>query len=83
MVVKNFESVGMGLMENRHRVVLAGPPNRPLDGSQSAWTHIRDVQAQKRGVLLVGIHFLTLGAGCAAVWYAGSRDRITARTIIH
>ena len=40
-------------------MVLAGPPNRPLDGSE----HIRDVQAQKRGILLVGIHFLTLELG--------------------
>lgn len=39
MVVKNFESVGMGLMETRHGVVLAGPPNRPLDGSDRHGTH--------------------------------------------
>ena len=36
--------------------------------------HIRDVQAQKRGILLVGIHFPDTGAGCAAVWYAGTGD---------
>ena len=35
----------------------------PLDGSDRHGTFIRDVQAQKRGILLVGIIFLTLELG--------------------
>lgn len=31
MVVMNFESVGMGLMETGMALVLAGSPYRPLD----------------------------------------------------
>ena len=34
--------------------------------------HIRDVQAQKRGILLVGIHFLTLELGARQFRYAGA-----------
>lgn len=62
MVVKNFESVGMGLMETGMAWFW---PDRRI----ARWTevigmeHIRDVQAQKRGILLVGIHFLTLELG--------------------
>ncbi len=62
MVVKNFESVGMGLMETGKAWFW---PDRRI----ARWTevigmeHIRDVQAQKRGILLVGIHFLTLELG--------------------
>lgn len=82
MVVKNFESVGMGLMETGMAWFW---PDRRI----ARWTevigmeHIRDVQAQKRGILLVGIHFLTPS------WVRGSlvcRSRalaFTARTIIH
>ncbi|MFP1496165.1 hypothetical protein ACLB1Q_09170 [Escherichia coli] len=35
---ENFESVGMGLMETG-MAWLAGPPNRPLDGSDRHGTH--------------------------------------------
>lgn len=62
MVVMNFESVGMGLME---RGWLWFWPVRRI----ARWTdtigfeHIRDVQAQQRGILLIGIHFLTLEMG--------------------
>ena len=62
MVVKHFESVGMGLMETGMAWFW---PDRRI----ARWTevigmeHIRDVQAQKRGILLVGIHFLTLELG--------------------
>ncbi|EGT3573498.1 Kdo(2)-lipid IV(A) acyltransferase [Citrobacter sp. ANG330] len=62
MVVKNFESVGMGLIET-------GMAWFWSDRRVSRWTevigmeHIRDVQQQKRGILLVGLHFLTLELG--------------------
>ena len=77
MVVKNFESVGgaLGLMETG----MASLPGRAAEIAR--WTEVigmehirRAVQAQTRGILLVGIHFLTLGLGCAAVWYAGTGD---------
>ena len=62
MVVKNFESVGMGLLET-------GMAWFWSDRRIARWTevigmeHIRDVQAQQRGILLVGLHFLTLELG--------------------
>ena len=62
IVVKNFESVGMGLIET-------GMAWFWSDRRVSRWTevigmeHIRDVQQQKRGILLVGLHFLTLELG--------------------
>ena len=62
MVVKNFESVGMGLLETGMAWFW---PDRRI----ARWTevigmeHIRDVQAQQRGILLVGLHFLTLELG--------------------
>lgn len=62
MVVKNFESVGMGVMET-------GMAWFWSDRRISRWTdvsgveHIRDVQARERGILLVGLHFLTLELG--------------------
>lgn len=62
MVVKNFESVGMGVMEtgiawfwSTKRI------NRWMDAS--GLEHIRAVQDSGRGVLLIGIHFLTLEMG--------------------
>ncbi len=39
MVVKNFESVGMGLMETGMAWFWLGPQNRPLDGSDRHGTH--------------------------------------------
>ncbi|SUX65216.1 lipid A biosynthesis lauroyl acyltransferase [Citrobacter braakii] len=74
MVIKNFESVGMGVIET-------GMAWFWSDKRISRWTevigmeHIRDVQAQKRGILLVGLHFLTLELGGASVWFAGAGDR--------
>lgn len=62
LVVQNFESVGMGLMETGMAWFW---PTRRI----SRWTdtigfeHVRDVQAQNRGILLIGIHFLTLEMG--------------------
>lgn len=62
MVEKNFESVGMGLMEtgiawfwSTRRV------NRWMD--ISGLGPIRSVQDSGRGILLIGIHFLTLEMG--------------------
>ncbi|MFJ2973353.1 Kdo(2)-lipid IV(A) acyltransferase [Kluyvera sp. NPDC087067] len=62
MVVKNFESVGMGVIETgmawfwpTRRI------NRWMDAS--GLEHIRTVQDSGRGVLLIGIHFLTLEMG--------------------
>ncbi|MGZ0801008.1 Kdo(2)-lipid IV(A) acyltransferase [Kluyvera ascorbata] len=62
MVVKNFESVGMGVMETG--IAWFWPTkrvNRWMD--PSGLEHIRAVQDSGRGVLLIGIHFLTLEMG--------------------
>ncbi|WP_312559900.1 Kdo(2)-lipid IV(A) acyltransferase [Atlantibacter hermannii] len=62
MVVKNFESVGMGLMETG--MAWFWPTwrvNHWFDVSGTG--HIRAVQEQNRGVLLIGVHFLTLELG--------------------
>lgn len=62
MVAKNFESVGMGLMET-------GMAWFWSDRRMSRWMdvidfeHVRSVQAQGRGILLIGVHFLTLEIG--------------------
>lgn len=62
MVDKNFESVGMGLMET-------GMAWFWSDRRMQHWMdvsnfhHVRDVQAQGRGILLIGVHFLTLEIG--------------------
>lgn len=62
MVVKNFESVGMGVMETG--IAWFWPTkriNRWMDAS--GLEHIRAVKDSGRGVLLIGIHFLTLEMG--------------------
>lgn len=62
MLVQNFESLGMGLMETGMAWFWS---NRRI----ARWTETRgvdrvvDVLAQKRGVLLIGVHFLTLELG--------------------
>lgn len=62
MVVANFESVGMGLLETG--MARFWPTKRIARWTDSIGVeHIRDVQAQKRGILLIGIHFLTLEMG--------------------
>lgn len=72
MVVKNFESVGMGLMETGMAWFW---PDRRI----ARWTevigmeHIRDVQAQKRASCCWH-PFSDTGTGRAAVWYAGTGD---------
>lgn len=61
-VVQNFESVGMGLMET-------GMAWFWSDARMAKWSdgigieHIRALQAEKKGILLIGIHFLTLEIG--------------------
>jgi lipid A biosynthesis lauroyl (or palmitoleoyl) acyltransferase len=61
-VVENFESVGMGVMET-------GMAWFWSDRRVQRWTdasgveYLRELQAQKRGILLIGIHFLTLELG--------------------
>ncbi|MFW0766587.1 Kdo(2)-lipid IV(A) acyltransferase [Trabulsiella odontotermitis] len=61
-VVKNFESVGMGLMET-------GMAWFWSDSRIARWTTVtgfeplRELEAQKKGILLIGVHFLTLEMG--------------------
>jgi KDO2-lipid IV(A) lauroyltransferase len=62
LVVKNFESVGMGLMET-------GMAWFWSDRRIERWTTVtgfeplRELEAQKKGILLIGVHFLTLEMG--------------------
>ncbi|KNC88558.1 Kdo(2)-lipid IV(A) acyltransferase [Trabulsiella odontotermitis] len=62
LVVKNFESVGMGLMET-------GMAWFWSDRRIAHWTTVtgfeplRELEAQKKGILLIGVHFLTLEMG--------------------
>ncbi len=62
MVVKNFESVGMGVMETG---MARFWPDRRVNRwmKASGLEHIREVKAQGLGFILVGIHFLTLEFG--------------------
>ena len=62
MAIKNFESVGMGVIETG--IAWFWPTsrvNRWMDAS--GLEHIRAVQESGRGVLLIGVHFLTLEMG--------------------
>lgn len=62
LVVQNFESVGMGLMETG--MAWFWPTRRIARWTDTiGFEHVRDVQAQNRGILLIGIHFLTLEMG--------------------
>ena len=62
LVVKNFESVGMGLIETG--MAWFWPDRRIARWTRASGVdQVRLVQAQKRGVLLIGIHFLTLEMG--------------------
>lgn len=73
MVVKNFESVGMGLMETGMAWFW---PDRRI----ARWTevigmeHIRDVPGAKTRHPVSWHPFSDTGTGCAAVWYAGTGD---------
>ncbi len=71
-VVKNFESVGMGLMETG--MAWFWPTSRIKRWSdESGFQAIRDLLDKKHGVLLCGIHFLTLemGARMLGIQYPG------------
>jgi KDO2-lipid IV(A) lauroyltransferase len=41
--------------------------------------HIRDVQAQKRGILLIGIHFLTLEMGAHVRYQRAGHWRLSSK----
>lgn len=62
LVIKNFESVGMGLMETGMAWFWSDKRIRRWS-SASGIEQVRLVQQQQRGVLLIGIHFLTLEMG--------------------
>lgn len=64
MVTRNFESVGMGLMETG--MAWFWPDKRMARWSVVAGTGMEPVhslQANQTGVLLIGVHFLTLEIG--------------------
>ena len=62
LVDENFRSLGMALLETG--MAWFWPTKRIARWTDSIGVeHIRDVQAQKRGILLIGIHFLTLEMG--------------------
>ncbi|AMO48968.1 Lipid A biosynthesis lauroyl acyltransferase [Enterobacter sp. FY-07] len=62
LVDENFLSVGMGVMETG--IAWFWSDNRMARWMDvSGFEHIRNVQAQERGILLIGVHFLTLEIG--------------------
>ena len=64
MVAKNFESVGMGLMETG--MAWFWPDKRMARWSEVTGTGmdpVHTLQANQTGVLLIGVHFLTLEIG--------------------
>lgn len=62
LVAKNFESVGMGLFETGMAWFW---PNWRIErwSTVSGLEHVRKAQANQQGVLLIGLHFLTLELG--------------------
>lgn len=64
MVVKNFESVGMGLMETGMAWFWSDKRiSRWMEVSGVGFEQINALQEQKQGILLIGVHFLTLEMG--------------------
>ncbi|KKY86805.1 MULTISPECIES: Kdo(2)-lipid IV(A) acyltransferase [Leclercia] len=64
MVVKNFESVGMGLMETGMAWFWSDKRMaRWYDVTGTGMGPVHQLQADKTGVLLIGVHFLTLEIG--------------------
>ncbi len=64
MVVKNFESVGMGLMETGMAWFWSNKRMaRWTEVTGTGMEPVHQLQAEKTGVLLIGIHFLTLEIG--------------------
>lgn len=81
MVVKNFESVGMGVMETGMAWFW---PDRRVNRwmEASGLEHIREVKAQGLGFILVGIHFLTLEFGARMFGMHNRVSEFIARMII-
>ncbi|AXF59729.1 lipid A biosynthesis lauroyl acyltransferase [Leclercia sp. LSNIH6] len=64
MVVKNFESVGMGLMETGMAWFWSNKRMaRWTEVTGTGMDPVHNLQANKTGVLLIGVHFLTLEIG--------------------
>lgn len=62
MLVKNFESLGMGLMETG--MAWFWPTYRVERWTETSGVNeVVELQEQKQGILLIGIHFLTLELG--------------------
>lgn len=62
LVVDNFESVGMGLMETG--MAWFWSDRRIMRWSETIGIeHVKAIQAQQRGIVVIGIHFLTLELG--------------------
>ena len=62
MLVKNFESLGMGLMETG--MAWFWPTHRVERWTETSGVNeVVELQEQKQGILLIGIHFLTLELG--------------------
>ncbi|WP_434667183.1 Kdo(2)-lipid IV(A) acyltransferase [Klebsiella sp. B345] len=62
MVRRNFESLGMGLMETG--MAWFWPTSRIARWSETSGVEeVINLQQQKQGVLLIGVHFLTLELG--------------------
>ena len=74
LVVQNFESVGMGLMETG--MAWFWPTRRIARWTDTIGFGTCPRRAgTNRGILLIGIHFLTLEIGCAHVWHEPTRYR--------
>ena len=64
LVIKNFQSVGMGLMETGMAWFWSDKRMaRWFEVTGTGMEPINTLQAQKTGILLIGIHFLTLEIG--------------------
>ncbi|WP_446029609.1 Kdo(2)-lipid IV(A) acyltransferase [Lelliottia amnigena] len=64
LITKNFESVGMGLIETGMAWFWSDKRMaRWFDVAGTGMEPVHQLQAQKTGVLLIGIHFLTLEIG--------------------
>ena len=62
MLIKNFESLGMGLMETD--MAWFWPTHRVERWTETSGVNeVVELQEQKHGILLIGIHFLTLELG--------------------
>ena len=81
MLIKNFESLGMGLMETG--MAWFWPTHRVERWTETSGVNeVVELQEQKQGILLIGIHFLTRNSarGCLACSRRGLA--FTGQTII-